>query len=358
MNIALKTKFFKISFLIFLCFLLDSTNSHAFDSTEKISLLQFNVENLFDTIHDEGKNDFTYLPLELKRNPRFLDLKDGSLFQKGCVTARYPKWRMECLNFNWSEVILEQKLESLANVIRQVNDGRGADLVFLQEVENIRVLKRLALKTGIRDYHPILIEGEDERGIDVALLSKFPIKSSKLHRFTKSRGILQVSIDGPHSTPIEVFVLHLPAPYHSSLGRKAQLKRLNQLAKPLKKRAVVIAAGDFNISSKEEKEEGLIKKYSQELGWKVASKQGCKKCLGTHYYARAKEWSFLDQIWVLEAIEFPWFLVPESIVVANQDPGQKQAKAPFGPRRMEIRGERLLGVSDHWPLYAEMQLRK
>ena len=29
---------------------------------ERIKVMTFNVENLFDTMHDEGKNDYEYLP--------------------------------------------------------------------------------------------------------------------------------------------------------------------------------------------------------------------------------------------------------------------------------------------------------
>ncbi|MCH2100039.1 MAG: hypothetical protein MK142_16780, partial [Pseudomonadales bacterium] len=37
-------------------------------AAEPIRIMTFNVENLFDTTHDEGKNDETYLPLSVKQS--------------------------------------------------------------------------------------------------------------------------------------------------------------------------------------------------------------------------------------------------------------------------------------------------
>ena len=36
-------------------------------SAKTISVMSYNVENLFDTVHDQGKEDYTYLPLSLKQ---------------------------------------------------------------------------------------------------------------------------------------------------------------------------------------------------------------------------------------------------------------------------------------------------
>ena len=52
--------------VLFCVLLVASINASASDLT----LMTFNVENLFDSRHDEGKNDETYLPKALKADPR------------------------------------------------------------------------------------------------------------------------------------------------------------------------------------------------------------------------------------------------------------------------------------------------
>ena len=66
---------------------------------------------------------------------------------------------------------------SLADTIRQVNGGRGADIIALQEVENVAILERLRTEyLADLGYLPaILVEGTDTRGIDVAFLSRLPL---------------------------------------------------------------------------------------------------------------------------------------------------------------------------------------
>ena len=103
----------------------------------------YNLENLFDTIHDEGKNDYEYLP-------------DGGM--------------------KWTSFKYEQKLLNMAYAISQLGtdeDPRGAACLGVSEVENLGCLqdlcKVLAEKYN-RYYEPILLEGPDRRGVDVGFL--------------------------------------------------------------------------------------------------------------------------------------------------------------------------------------------
>ena len=103
----------------------------------------YNLENVFDTIHDEGKNDYEYLP-------------DGGM--------------------KWTSLKYTNKIQNMAYAIAQLGtdeDPRGAAIVGVSEVENIGCLhdlcKELKEKHN-RNYIPILLEGPDRRGIDVGLL--------------------------------------------------------------------------------------------------------------------------------------------------------------------------------------------
>ena len=102
----------------------------------------YNLENLFDTIHDEGKNDYEYLP-------------DGGM--------------------HWTPLKYEHKLHNMAYAISQIGLDKsplGAVIVGVSEVENIGCLQDLVKQPEIadRNYQPILLEGPDRRGVDVGLL--------------------------------------------------------------------------------------------------------------------------------------------------------------------------------------------
>lgn len=101
----------------------------------------YNVENLFDTVHDEGKNDYEFLPDGLNR---------------------------------WTDGKYQAKLHNIATVIRSMEyeNGMWHSVLGLAEVENIHALRDLVSQPELRDagFEPILVEGPDRRGIDCALL--------------------------------------------------------------------------------------------------------------------------------------------------------------------------------------------
>jgi len=141
-----------------------------------VTVMSFNVQNLFDNHDDAGKDDKAYLPIEAKQD---------EAHKAACKEIPVESWRNECLNLDWSNLAIEVKLTSLANTIRQVNNGKGADIITLQEVENAAILDRLRTEelADLGYLAPILIEGTDVRGIDVAILSKFPLADEpQLHR--------------------------------------------------------------------------------------------------------------------------------------------------------------------------------
>ncbi len=64
---------------------------------------------------------------------------------------------------------VERRLEAVAAVLRRLD----ADVVLLQEVERLPLLDRLAPRAAYPEAR--LLEGNDPRGIDVALLSRWPV---------------------------------------------------------------------------------------------------------------------------------------------------------------------------------------
>jgi len=129
--------------------------------TLSVTVMSFNLQNLFDNRDDPGKDDKAYLPIEAKRDEAHI---------AACNEISVDSWRAECLDLDWSDLAIEVKLTALAGTIRQVNGGKGADIIALQEVENLSILEQLRTdKLADLGYQPaVLIEGADARGIDVA----------------------------------------------------------------------------------------------------------------------------------------------------------------------------------------------
>ena len=117
------------------------------------SVAFYNVENLFDTIHDVNKDDAEFLP--------------GGRYDWG--TRKYTS-----------------KLKRLAQVLSELSRTevpQGPAFIGLAEVENSRVLDDLVKQPGMEQYRYIQYEGPDKRGIDCALLydpSQYEITASKL----------------------------------------------------------------------------------------------------------------------------------------------------------------------------------
>lgn len=315
-----------------------------------VSLMTFNVENLFDTEHDKGKDDYTFLPLAKKNT---------AAHKKICDKIKVPRWKDDCLLKDWSEEILKEKLTRIAGTIKQVNAGQGPDILVMQEVENKKVLERLNKEFLNSAYaEVILIEGSDPRGIDVAIMSKLPLnrkpvlhtiplKSDDPEAKKDTRGILEADLKLPDGSPLTVFAIHFPSPSHPADLRTQALAHLNSLATPLKASRYVIAAGDFNITA----EENVSEKRSETLSndWMVSHVVGCKTCKGTNYFPPKKSWSFLDWVIFSKNLESKdgWFLDTSSIqVLKGYGP---QVDAEGYPARFKG-GSEALGVSDHFPI--------
>ena len=169
----------------------------------------YNVENLFDTYHDDGKNDYEFLP-------------DGKN--------------------KWTEPKYEKKLHNIATVIKAMADENKAfhTVLGLSEIENRHVLEDLVSQPEIEaaNYQIVHYDGPDRRGVDVALLYRpehFTVEESKSIPFDfnsttitftmdkegqdyfRTRDILMVRglLDGEM---FAFFVAHLP----SRIGGKGQ----------------------------------------------------------------------------------------------------------------------------------------
>lgn len=331
--------------------------------TAKISVMTYNVENLFDQQDDTEKNDETFLPPEEK----------GKIaFQNRCRSRNRGRYMYECLEKDWSSPIVKRKLSRIADVVAQVNKGHGPDILILEEVENERILKRWNdeyLKN--MGYTTVaILEGEDERGIDTAILSRLPLaEEPKLHLidFSKdpeikkeeikpTRGILEARLKLPNGDKLAVFAVHFPSQGAPTIFRKAAMNELMEVTSKVPAGTQVLVGGDFNITSREDWQQ----KYFRDIAGKrfaISHMIGCTDCAGTTYFPPDKTWSFFDVLMVSKDMyqgNANWQIDPASVQIMNHSIYQVNrygTPARFGS------GKGSVGVSDHWPMYAELKLK-
>ena len=193
----------------------------------------YNQENLFDYTHDEGKNDYEFLP-------------DGS--------------------YKWNQMKYEHKLHNMSKVLGEMGTdvlpNVGCALIGLSEVENSHVLSDLVAQPALkaRGYKYCHIEGPDIRGIDCALLynpTLFSVRDVKLVPYVpelakdsafKTRGFLTVSgtLAGEH---VAVVVCHWPSRRSGSFYRECAGRQVKALKDSLLRddpEVKVMVMGDMN----------------------------------------------------------------------------------------------------------------
>lgn len=153
-------------------------------------------------------------------------------------------------------------LKRLAATFRRMD----ADVVALQEVESLGVLEQFRQKQipdlGYR--HAVLCEGNDRRGIDVAVLSRLAVGRVTSHRHMAfrdasgkwvrfRRDLLIVEIRPPRGAVCEFWVVHLKSNYDgreaAEVQRMAEAKQIRRLYEAKMKQdpaAAIILCGDFN----------------------------------------------------------------------------------------------------------------
>jgi endonuclease/exonuclease/phosphatase family metal-dependent hydrolase len=328
------------------------------DAHTEISVMEFNVENLFDGVHDTGTEDYPFLPLSEKSKPEI---------QKFCGEIKSSFYKQECFEKNWNEDIIKFKLSQVAKTIQYTENGRGADIILMEEVENLKILNRLA-DTELKDMGyktRILIEGPDTRGIDPALLSKFPLSRKpvlhiipyqdsnpeRLKIAFKSRGILEVPLELPNGKELTILVGHFPSQSNPTEWRAQAIQFLKEKMIEYENQGrAVIAGGDFNIIDSEEKIAGYFAKELSQAG-AISHLVGCKECKGTHNHKG--HWSFLDILVFGNNIERAGLdLIPDSIEVVMAPHHIKKNGAP-----LSFQDEKKGGVSDHFPLYSRLRIK-
>jgi hypothetical protein len=233
---------------------------------DSLTIISYNVENLFDCQHDTLKNDSSFLP-------------DGM--------------------HHWTYYRYQTKLDRIAQVIVNISGWESAALVGLCEVENTRCLRDLCYRLKRFHYKYVHYESDDERGVDVALLydsTKVKVLKSKPLKVDlngdRTRDVLYACCLLNKRDTIHTMVCHLP----SQLGGGATTHWKRQAAKQVIQQqidsiysvhpeATIVVMGDMNSEAKDD----LQGMNNLMIG---LAKEG----KGTHKYHGI--WSCLDQFYV------------------------------------------------------------
>lgn len=277
----------------------------------------------------------------------------------------------------WTEPILARKIDQLARLIRQLNGGRGPDLLGVCEVENRPVLQRLVEALSGLGRHYLLAHHDtaDERGIDVAFIydrALFLAEAQFAHviqKRTATRDLFQVNFRTASGRLLVLIGNHWPArtagvyesePYRMMAGETLSYfcQRIEQIHGD---DTPIIVVGDFNDEpsgrsltdyalSQRQRANVLYARTPKLLNlmWPLMG-QG----LGTHYYD--DEPAILDQ-WLasggalkaharIKAVE-----TSARIERFPEMTGSGRYPAPIRFGRPANRSLNLNGFSDHFPI--------
>lgn len=135
-----------------------------------------------------------------------------------------------------------------------------ADIAFVIEAEDRVALREFNSELlGTRKFKfPFLIDGNDQRGIDVGILTNFPLKTIRTHMFEKSgntptfpRDCLHLEVELPTGQPIHLFANHFTSKSQGVSStdpkRERQAKRVADILDSFDlANDLVIVAGDLN----------------------------------------------------------------------------------------------------------------
>ena len=310
----------------------------------------YNLENLFDTQHDEGKNDYEFLP-------------EGS--------------------YRWNELKYTHKLHNMARVLSELGTdvlpGVGCVAIGVSEVENAHCLDDLVAQPELaaRGYKYVHVEGPDQRGVDCAMLynpSFFEVEDVTLYPYNYE---LQEDIDKGRATrgflttkgrlagePVAIIVCHLPSrfsgSYYRELGaRQARAVVDTLLAENPDRRVFVMGDMNDDPTNKSMTEGFRCKPDVDAVGvgdmynpwYNILVKQG----KGTLMYDGS--WNLFDQIIVSSNAlnqngmkDYTHLKFWKNEVFRRDYLFQNEGKYKGSPKRTTAGGVWLDGFSDHLPV--------
>lgn len=318
-------------------------------SNDTISIMEWNVENLFDCRHDTLKNDHEFLPDGLR---------------------------------HWNYYRYRQKLDKIAKtIVAATGNWSPPALIALCEVENDSVMIALTRYSALRElnYRYVMTDSPDQRGIDVALLyqrDRFKLLGyesigvTPLNDFRPTRDILHVTGLITLQDTLDIYVVHAPSrsggemasrPYRTHFA-KTLMTEIEKL-KSQRRTPRILILGDFNdfpespsvnkvLGAKAPEKEIDDNKLYHLLARQVKqSKEGSYKFRG--------EWNLLDHLIVSGSLlnKANTVYTSESLAQIVHQPFLMTEDKTYGgkrPYRTYYGMKYESGYSDHLPLLMQM----
>ena len=299
----------------------------------------YNVENLFDCLHDTGKNDHDFSPTGIK---------------------------------GWGNAKYTNKRNRIFKVVSALDSECPLLALGLAEVENARVLRELCSGTPLRyrRFGFVHFESPDPRGIDVALLYRqdllqidtaiaYPLRIPP-DTVARTRDILYIRArlatkDTNAARILHLFVNHFPSKYGGAVETDAKravaARLLRSLMDSLHARdsqAFLLAMGDFNTEAQDPVLQTLhappYRNLMAEKSWDTR--------IGSHKFR--EEWSTIDHIILnrhaLSCVhKGKAFLFERDFLLETDERymGIKPFRSFYGSRHLG-------GYSDHLPVYIDL----
>ena len=307
----------------------------------------YNLENLFDTCHDSGKNDHQFLP--------------GG-------------------DYKWNAMKYAAKLRNmsraLADMGTDVLPAIGCAAIGVSEVENSRVLDDLTAQPPLkaRGYKYAHVEGPDKRGVDCALLYNPALLSVErvslppyVPELEKDSGYVTrgfLTVEGRMAgDEVAIIVCHWPSRFAGSFYRESAARQVRTLKDSLlaaRPGVKVMVMGDMNddptnrsmhdcLGAKAEAEE-VAGGDMYNPWYDILAKEG----RGTLMYNGA--WNLFDQIVLSPSLVAregegcPTLKFWKNQIVKRDYLMQKEGKYKGSPKRTTAGGVWLNGFSDHLPV--------
>jgi len=342
---------------------------------QSLEVMVYNVENLFDSQHDDNKNDWTYLPFSKKKTIECEKIK-----------SNYRK--KECKSTDWTAKKVDLKISQIKKVVLNKPRKSTPDILGLVEIENSNVVGKLSKTLGYKKF--IVSNSPDRRGIDLALLWKeseiLKFISMKEHKLSgkyfekkPSRNILEGYFKAK-GKDLYVFVNHWPSlgnPDHTRVLAAKTLKARIEVILEKNPSANIIAMGDFNTIPKLKKNSKIhpfrdifLKNSSvvdlREIFLKsnrVSKISKEKLPPGTYYYKRGKVWNQLDRVFVSKNlvdgksidVEIGSFDIYSPSFIRKERTKDSVELAPFRYNHQSSDTSEI-GFSDHFPLIFNIKL--
>ncbi len=344
-------RYFLLCMLI-LCTLPTFSVHSSRESDKRFRVLEYNTENLFDTVHDSAFDDYDFLP-------------DGE--------------------YHWNSYRYWRKEGNLARVILEAGGLQPVDVIGFCEVENDSVIRDLFYSTRLASlgYEFVVTHSSDLRGIDVALAYQPETYRLIAHQSYSvpydsvserpTRDILWCSGVVPTGDTLDIFLVHFPSrrggAYLTDAYRERAARVVREKADSLRKvrqYAKIVFMGDCNAEPREKclrilQDDGFfaLSAHAKAINPSDATDDRSRKDIkGTYYYQ--KTWSRIDNIFVNSNLldskqglhvgknaQSCLIFAPSYLLEDNADGYFMPFRAYRGP---SYHG----GVSDHLPLLLDL----